>query len=228
MPYAGVFPVAQFFTSPLAVDLTVAGGSVYKCIYGKSNITDEFNSENYEITALVQIATAAAIADNSEVAIAGVTYEITHRIEEEPGMVRLFLSKADHEITDPTLGAELFDTTNFTGVNWEVLNNATLATNLATLNAFEDDPAQIQYGTVIALEQGERYRFRVVVFELYSGVLIITDQGSANFTEYIDTDGTHDFYFEANKTDTRNIVFTALNNEEEINLTSVSLKKVTG
>lgn len=63
MPYGSIFPVAQLFTSPLAVDLTVAGGSIYKCIFTKMDTTDGLNAVNYEITILVKTATAAVISD---------------------------------------------------------------------------------------------------------------------------------------------------------------------
>ena len=226
MPYGSIFPVAQLFTSPLAVDLTVAGGSIYKCIFTKMDATDGLNAVNYEITILVKTATAAVISDGDAVTIAGVTYYIEHRREEEPGMVRLFLTQADADPNDTPLGSELFDSTNFTGENWEVLYNATLATGLATLNEYEDDPAQIQYGTTIPLDAGASYRLRVVVSQLLSGVLIISDSGALNYTFYVRGEGTHDLFFQANKTDTRFIAFSALNNTEAIKITSVSLKKV--
>ena len=224
MPFSGIFPFSEYLKSPLAKDLTFAGSS-YKCVMLKDS-ADELNAENYRLFIHVTTATAALIAENAKVTIEGVDYYVTYKEETAYGSVRLFLTQADADPNDIPLGPELFDSTNFTGENWEVLYNATLATGLATLNEYEDDPAQIQYGTTIPLDAGASYRLRVVVSQLLSGVLIISDSGALNYTFYVRGEGTHDLFFQANKTDTRFIAFSALNNTEAIKITSVSLKKV--
>jgi len=224
MPFSGIFPFSEYLKSPLAKDLTFAGSS-YKCVMLKDS-ADELNAENYRLFIHVTTATAALIAENAKVTIEGVDYYVTYKEETAYGSVRLFLTQADADPNDTPLGSELFDSTNFTGENWEVLYNATLATGLATLNEYEDDPAQIQYGTTIPLDAGASYRLRVVVSQLLSGVLIISDSGALNYTFYVRGEGTHDLFFQANKTDTRFIAFSALNNDEAIKMTSVSLKKV--
>ncbi len=224
MPFSGIFPFSEYLKSPLAKDLTFAGSS-YKCVMLKDS-ADELNAENYRLFIHVTTATAALIAENAKVTIEGVDYYVTYKEETAYGSVRLFLTQADADPNDTPLGSELFDSTNFTGENWEVLYNATLATGLATLNEYEDDPAQIQYGTTIPLDAGASYRLRVVVSQLLSGVLIISDSGALNYTFYVRGEGTHDLFFQANKTDTRYITFSALNNTEVIKITSVSLKKV--
>ena len=224
MPFSGIFPFSEYLKSPLAKDLTFAGSS-YKCVMLKDS-ADELNAENYRLFIHVTTATAALIAENAKVTIEGVDYYVTYKEETAYGSVRLFLTQADADPNDTPLGSELFDSTNFTDENWEVLYNATLATGLATLNEYEDDPAQIQYGTTIPLDAGASYRLRVVVSQLLSGVLIISDSGALNYTFYVRGEGTHDLFFQANKTDTRYITFSALNNDEAIKMTSVSLKKV--
>ena len=224
MPFSGIFPFSEYLKSPLAKDLTFAGSS-YKCVMLKDS-ADELNAENYRLFIHVTTATAALIAENAKVTIEGVDYYVTYKEETAYGSVRLFLTQADADPNDTPLGSELFDSTNFTGENWEVLYNATLATGLATLNEYEDDPAQIQYGTTIPLDTGASYRLRVVVSQLLSGVLIISDSAALNYTFYVRGEGTHDLFFQANKTDTRFIAFSALNNTEAIKITSVSLKKV--
>ena len=224
MPFSGIFPFSEYLKSPLAKDLTFAGSS-YKCVMLKDS-ADELNAENYRLFIHVTTATAALIAENAKVTIEGVDYYVTYKEETAYGSVRLFLTQADADPNDTPLGSELFDSTNFTGENWEVLYNATLATGLATLNEYEDDPAQIQYGTTIPLDTGASYRLRVVVSQLLSGVLIISDSAALNYTFYVRGEGTHDLFFQANKTDTRFIAFSALNNTEVIKITSVSLKKV--
>jgi len=224
MPFSGIFPFSEYLKSPLAKDLTFAGSS-YKCVMLKDS-ADELNAENYRLFIHVTTATAALIAENAKVTIEGVDYYVTYKEETAYGSVRLFLTQADADPNDTPLGSELFDSTNFTGENWEVLYNATLATGLATLNEYEDDPAQIQYGTTIPLDAGASYRLRVVVSQLLSGVLIISDSGALNYTFFVRGEGTHDLFFQANKTDTRYITFSALNNDEAIKMTSVSLKKV--
>ena len=224
MPFSGIFPFSEYLKSPLAKDLTFAGSS-YKCVMLKDS-ADELNAENYRLFIHVTTATAALIAENAKVTIEGVDYYVTYKEETAYGSVRLFLTQADADPNDTPLGSELFDSTNFTGENWEVLYNATLATGLATLNEHEDDPAQIQYGTTIPLDTGASYRLRVVVSQLLSGVLIISDSAALNYTFYVRGEGTHDLFFQANKTDTRFIAFSALNNTEVIKITSVSLKKV--
>lgn len=224
MPFSGIFPFSEYLKSPLAKDLTFAGSS-YKCVMLKDS-ADELNAENYRLFIHVTTATAALIAENAKVTIEGVDYYVTYKEETAYGSVRLFLTQADADPNDTPLGSELFDSTNFTGENWEVLYNATLATGLATLNEYEDDPAQIQYGTTIPLDAGASYRLRVVVSQLLSGVLIISDSGALNYTFFVRGEGTHDLFFQANKTDTRFIAFSALNNTEAIKITSVSLKKV--
>ena len=224
MPFSGIFPFSEYLKSPLAKDLTFAGSS-YKCVMLKDS-ADELNAENYRLFIHVTTATAALIAENAKVTIEGVDYYVTYKEETAYGSVRLFLTQADADPNDTPLGSELFDSTNFTGENWEVLYNATLATGLATLNEYEDDPAQIQYGTTIPIDTGASYRLRVVVSQLLSGVLIISDSAALNYTFYVRGEGTHDLFFQANKTDTRFIAFSALNNTEVIKITSVSLKKV--
>ena len=224
MPFSGIFPFSEYLKSPLAKDLTFAGSS-YKCVMLKDS-ADELNAENYRLFIHVTTATAALIAENAKVTIEGVDYYVTYKEETAYGSVRLFLTQADADPNDTPLGSELFDSTNFTGENWEVLYNATLATGLATLNEYEDDPAHIQYGTTIPLDAGASYRLRVVVSQLLSGVLIISDSGALNYTFFVRGEGTHDLFFQANKTDTRYITFSALNNDEAIKITSVSLKKV--
>ena len=224
MPFSGIFPFSEYLKSPLAKDLTFAGSS-YKCVMLKDS-ADELNAENYRLFIHVTTATGALIAENAKVIIEGVDYYVTYKEETAYGSVRLFLTQADADPNDTPLGSELFDSTNFTGENWEVLYNATLATGLATLNEYEDDPAQIQYGTTIPLDAGASYRLRVVVSQLLSGVLIISDSGALNYTFFVRGEGTHDLFFHANKTDTRFIAFSALNNTEAIKITSVSLKKV--
>lgn len=94
MPYGSIFPVDSFFSSPLAVDL-IHSGSTYKCIYSKTDISEEFNAENYEITVEVQAATALAIADGATVTINGISYIVNYSADTILGTSMLYLSKAD-------------------------------------------------------------------------------------------------------------------------------------
>ena len=227
MPYGSIFPVAQLFTSPLAVDLTVAGGSTYKCIYGKTNITDEFNAENYEITALVKTATATVIADNSEVTIAGVTYEVTHRIEEEPGLARLFLSKADHEPAEPSVGPELFP--SLTSVQWTFTGGANNTGGIITLKpeaAYV--PTSALFNNYITLTEGATYRFRLTVDQLTDGAINLADYSTLvrSFSFFIESEGTIDLYFEARSYYCGYIVLYGINNTTDIKISAISLKKV--
>ena len=93
MPYASVFPISQIFTSPLAVPITF-NGTVYKCIYEKTDISEELNGENYQITAEVQPSTAALIADGATVVINSVSYKVMYSVETNIGTVILYLSQA--------------------------------------------------------------------------------------------------------------------------------------
>jgi hypothetical protein len=96
MPYASVFPVSQIFSSPLAVDI-IHSGVTYKCIFRKTDISQELSAENFEITAEVKAATGAVISDRDAVIIAGVTYYVSYSIVTLIGTIVFYLSKADSE-----------------------------------------------------------------------------------------------------------------------------------
>ena len=231
MPYGSIFPVAQLFTSPLAVDLTVAGGSTYKCIYSKMDATDELNAVNYEITILVKAATAAVLNDGDEVTIAGVTYYIEHRREEEPGLVRLFLTQAETDQEGPPVGSELFPAglANFSSAFWQDYHGATTILNAATFPAEVGyTPPLAVYGNYVSLTEGETYQLTVVIDTLENGTVSITEDQQYNFSFFLTTPGTHVLYFEAKYYYMGYLRIAVHNSTATAVISSLSLKQVTG
>lgn len=228
MPYASVFPISQIFTSPLAVPMTF-NGSVYKCIYEKTDISDELNGENYQITAEIPSSTAALIADGDTVTINSIDYKVSYRNDTPIGTVILYLSLADMSVSDPTVGSELLPASvvNFTSVQWSVYNGATKAENLATLPAEAAyTPAIIQYGNYVSLDEGSTYRLQIDVITLDNGTLGISEQDDYNFGFWLKSAGVHNLYFEAKYYFTGYIKLSGLNNTTPIQIRSISLKKV--
>ena len=222
MPYASVFPVSQLFTSPLAVNLTY-GGSVYKCIYEKEDASDELNGENYRITAEVQASTAVLISDGDTVTINSISYKVAYRSETNIGTVILYLSQADMVTPEVSVGSELLANINFSSAVWNTGGGATKAANLATLPT---DGAVITYADYVTVTEGNTYRLRIVVEEIETGTIRITDVNNYSFTFFIETAGTHDLYFTARFYYLGFIGLTAINNTTAIKVSSVSLKEV--
>ncbi len=228
MPYASVFPISQIFTSPLAVPMTFNGSS-YKCVYEKTDISEELNGENYQITAEIPYSTAALIADGDTVTINAIAYKVSYRHDTPIGTVILYLSLADMSVTDPSLGTELLGATviNFTSAGWALYNGATKATNLLTLPAEAAyTPAQAIYEGYVSLDEGSTYCLTVDVETLDTGTLGITELEDFNFAFWVTTAGTHKLYFEARYYSTGYLKLSGINNTTAIEVTSISLKKV--
>ncbi len=228
MPFSSVFPFAQILKSPLA-NTIVSGGTSYKCVFNKRNISEELNTENFLITAEVTTATGLLIADNATVTFGSVSYLVSHREQSQYGTTILYLSTADMSVSDPTVGSELLPASvvNFTSVQWSVYNGATKAENLATLPAEAAyTPAIIQYGNYVSLDEGSTYRLQIDVITLDNGTLGISEQDDYNFGFWLKSAGVHNLYFEAKYYFTGYIKLSGLNNTTPIEIRSISLKKV--
>ena len=221
MPYSSVFPVSQMFTSPLAVTLTHSGSS-YKCIYEKTDISENMNAENYEITAEVPAATSALIADGDTVTINSIDYKVAYRTETTIGTVILMLSKAEVADTDIAVGSELLTDTNFSTAAWTV-TDGTLAAGAAVLS---NDESSATYGTSTAVTVGETYQITINISDLTDGEVCISEDTNDSFLFFAGYEGTTTFYFEARYDALPLINLTAVGNTEPITIASLSLKVV--
>ena len=221
MPYSSVFPVSQLFTSPLAVNMTY-GVSVYKCIYEKEDTSDELNGENYRITAEVQASTAVLISDGDTVTINSISYKVAYRSETNIGTVILYLSQADMESPEVSVGSELIADTNFSTNAW-IKQGAVVSTGSAS---FADSDDYITYTTSINLTVGAVYRLRITASEYDGAVLKILEETSHALMEIISLEATSDIYFTAYYPSLTNIKFQPVPVSDPLTITSVSLKEV--